>query len=81
MTSPPAKFWRFPLSAIPIATPADARSAANDVISTPSAPITERVRSTRRRMLTRLDTNDLTARSTLRFSSVRAMRRLMNLIT
>ena len=39
MRTPPAKFWRVPLKAIPIATPADAKIAMKLLVSIPKIPI------------------------------------------
>lgn len=71
MISPPAKFDRFPLSAIPMATPAEASSAANEVVCTPSAPTTEMINSTIKVTLTRLPTNVFTDGSKSRLVKIR----------
>ena len=40
MSTPPAKFCSVPLKAIPMATPALAKMAINELVSMPNTPIT-----------------------------------------
>ena len=67
--SPPAKFCKFPESAIPIATPADANKAANEVVSTPNLPITAIINRIVSRIFTRLLTKLWIPASKCRFIS------------
>ena len=77
MIKPPAKFERFPLSAIPIATPAEANNAANEAVCTPRAPTTETINRIISTTLTKLPTKLLTDGSIFRFSKIFLTRRLI----
>ena len=57
MSTPPAKFCSVPLSAIPMATPAEAKSAINDEVSMPRMPMTVTINMKYSTMRTRLSTN------------------------
>ena len=61
---------------MPMATPAEASRAANDVVFTPKAPMTLTTSRSISRMLTRLFRKVWMVGSTLRRSSIRANRRL-----
>ena len=44
MSTPPAKFCKVPLRAMPTATPAEAKSARNELVGMPRMPITVTIR-------------------------------------
>ena len=54
MSTPPAKFCKVPLSAMPIAIPADANTARNELVSMPKMPTMMMTRITLSEMDTRL---------------------------
>ncbi len=70
MTSPPAKFCKLPDSAIPTATPAEAKRAAKEVVSTPKALTTMIIRRIVSEILTILFVKVLTLTSMSRLSSI-----------
>lgn len=57
ISTPPAKFCNVPLSAIPIATPADANNAMKELVSIPSIEITIIIRMNSRVTLSALSMN------------------------
>ena len=63
MSTPPAKFWRVPLSAIPMATPALAKMAMNELVSMPNTPMTVMMSRKSSVILMKLNRNDVNERS------------------
>ena len=59
MSTPPAKFCKVPLNAMPTATPADANTARNELVSMPKMPTMMMIRITFSEMDTRLLRNDV----------------------
>ena len=77
MISPPARFCKLPLNAIPTATPADASNAANEVVFTPNALTTEISNRMVSRMLIKLRRKDWMVASIFLRSIIWATKRLM----
>ena len=68
--TPPAKFCNVPLNAMPIARPADAKIATNDVVSIPRMLMIVIIRNSVSEMLTRLIRKLLSEASTSRLVSI-----------
>ncbi len=66
MSTPPAKFCKVPLNAIPTATPAEAKMAINEVVFMPKMPITVTISIKYSTIRTMLSTNTAKERSMLR---------------
>ncbi len=73
MIKPPAKLERLPESAIPTATPADAKSAAKPVVSTPNLLIMAKASTMFNRIFTRPFKKVCTLVSIFRFSRTLAI--------
>ena len=63
MSTPPAKFCSVPLSAMPMATPALAKMAINELVSMPSTPITVMMSRNSSVILMNDSRNDVSERS------------------
>ena len=80
MMRPPARLFKLPLIAIPMATPADASKAANEVVSTPRRAAMAIINRIVRAILTKLSRKVFTLASTLRFSSTFRVSRITSFI-
>ena len=67
MSTPPAKFCKVPLNAIPTAIPADANTARNELVSMPKIPTMMMAKNTFSEMDTRLIKNEVSDASIFRF--------------
>ena len=63
MSTPPAKFCNVPLRAIPMATPALAKMAMNELVSMPSTPMTVIMSRNSSVILTNDSRNEINERS------------------
>ena len=66
--TPPAKFCKVPLKAIPIANPADANKATNELVLMPKMPTMAKMRKNVNRTDTRLIKKVLSEASALRYN-------------
>ena len=63
MRTPPAKFCNVPLRAIPMATPALAKMAMNELVSMPNTPMTVMMSRKSNVMRMKLSRNEMSERS------------------